>query len=201
MTTSIRTGDQQVHPSDEDLLARLTATPERRIEMDRHLRRCADCTSRYVRLAALLDEVAGACDDAFEADLPAPRLAAQRARILRRLDRLTAHRPAPRILRFPDGRKRHAEVAAGARPWPTNRRLVAAAAALVAALGAGALLPFDREPAPAPPTEVMAAGGSSGSDEAFLNEVDLALRSPQVRELIPLDTVTPRVRTAAVDLW
>ena len=47
----------------------------------------------------------------------------------------------------------------------------------------------------------MAAFGPSGSDEVFLNEVDLALRSPQARELIPFDSVTQRVRTAAVDLW
>ena len=47
----------------------------------------------------------------------------------------------------------------------------------------------------------MPAFGPSGSDEAFLNEVDLALRSPEARELIPLDSVTPRVWTAAVELW
>ena len=63
------------------------------------------------------------------------------------------------------------------------------------------MLPRYREPAPVAPGEVMAAFGPSGSDEAFLNEVDLALPSPQARELIPLDSVTPRVRTAAVDLW
>ena len=63
------------------------------------------------------------------------------------------------------------------------------------------MLPRYREPAPLAPDEVMAAFGPSGSDEAFLNEVELAPRSTQVGELIPLDTVTPRVRTAAVDLW
>lgn len=64
-----------------------------------------------------------------------------------------------------------------------------------------ALLPLDHEPAPTAPHEFMATVGSSGSDEAFLNDVDLALRSPQVRELIPLVAATSRVRTAAVDLW
>ena len=67
--------------------------------------------------------------------------------------------------------------------------------------GAGALPPRDREPAPLAPDEGIAACGPSGSDEAFLNEVDLPLRSRQARELIPLDSVTPRVRTAAVELW
>ena len=203
MTTSRHSGGRVDHPSDEDLLARLTVYPEHRAEseVDRHLHRCADCAGRYARLAALLDEVAGAGRDAFDAAMPAARLAAHRTRIVRGLERLTRRGAAPQVFGFPDGRRRPAAAIAGPRRRPAHRRLTAAAVGLAAAFGAAALLPLDRKPAPSAPHEVMATVGSSGSDEAFLNGVDLALRSPQVLELIPLDTVTPRVRTAAVDLW
>ena len=81
--------------------------------------------------------------------------------------------------------------------------LFRSAAALLSALGLMHL------PRPAPPPAATAPAARAGaaaaaggvSDEAFMDAVERALHGPRVPELAALDTLTPPVREAAIELW
>ena len=198
------------HLTDADVLAVLFpsagAGRRRSAAAARHLRRCAACAARRAEIERLLDDLAAAHDGAFEAAFPPRRLTALHDRVLRELDRTGGdRRPRARILRFPDNRRRGPRTVWARRPLSRNRGLLGAtaAAALLIALG----LAYLQRPAPAPGATVpparaaTAAAPGGASDEAFLDAVDEALDGPRVPELSTLDTLTPQVREAAVELW
>lgn len=198
------------HLTDADVLAVLfpsgAAGGRQSAAAARHVRRCPACAARRAELERLLDDLAAAHDDAFEAAFPARRLAALEDRILHSLDRAgDARPPRARVLRFPDNRRRPP------RAWAAGRRLsrhpgllgATAAAALLIALG---LTHMPRpEPPPAataaPARAATAAAAGGVSDEAFMDAVEQALHGPRVPELAALDTLTPQVREAAIELW
>ena len=169
--------------------------------VERHHRRAA--------MKTFLDSITEENEQAFEAAFPVERLAAQRARILRRLSKVSDQQRPARILRFP----------AIARPALTTvhaarRCLVAAAAAgLLVGLSIGQpvhLHPDSELRDPSTPAGVVSEDMSFGSlaqrplhvsDEAFMNEVELVLSSPQGQELSTLDAITPRIRKMAINLW
>lgn len=172
----------------------------------RHVRRCPACAARRAELEGLLDDLATAHDDAFEAAFPARRLAALEDRILRSLDRAgEARPPQARVLRFPNHGRRPARAASARRLLSRNpgRLGATAAAALLIALGLIHLPRPAPPPAPtAPPARAATAATAAGvSDEAFMDAVEEALHGPRVPELTALDTLTPQVREAAIELW
>ena len=195
------------HLTDADVLAVLfpsgAAGARQSAAAARHVRRCPACAARRAELERLLDDLAAAHDEAFETAFPARRLAALEDRVLRSLDRAgEARRPRARVLRFPDNRRRPPRVWAARRRLSRNLGLLGAtaAAALLIALG---LMDMPRPaPPPAPPARAATAAAAGGvSDEAFMDAVEQALHGPRVPELTALDTLTPQVREAAIELW
>ena len=196
------------HLTDADVLAVLfpsARTGRRRsAAAARHVRRCPACAARRAEIERLLDDLAAAHDGAFEAAFPARRLADLQDRVLRGLERAGRQRaPRARILRFPAHRRRGTRSGSARRLLSRRRGLLgaAAAAALLIALGLAYLPP----PAPAPaattaPARAVTAAGGRLSDEAFMDAVDRALHGPRVPELSALDTLTPQVRAAAIEL-
>ena len=208
------------HLADEALLARLfcpVGTPaepgESRAALDAHLDTCEICANRLAELTTFLDDITEENELAFAAAFPTDRLAVQRARILRRLSTVSEQRRPARILRFPAiARPALATVHAAGR-WLG----AAAATGLLVGLGIGQFVHF-HPPSDAPDQSAAAAvvseDTSSGSqtfrsfptdvdvdDEAFMNEVELVLSSPQVQELSTLDAITPRIRAVAIYPW
>ncbi len=170
-----------------------------------HLAACARCAARFRSLRAGLDRIGAAAEAAFDDAVPAWRLARQRRRILRRIQRAAGRRGAARILRFPAA----AAPAAGGAPATRRRLSLAAAAGLLLALLAGQALD-DRQPSPSrPPAAVEpprtgsdppAGPPQTAADEQFMRELEEALTTSRVTPLVALDEMTPRVRAAAIDI-
>ena len=189
------------HATDRRLLAIVAGEPA-----PAHVASCAACQSRLEVLRAwtadVSAEAAAAADEIFTAD----RLAAQRARVLKRLD--AAARPA-RVISFPAGA-----------PIPSvssTARVVrwAAAAAvggLMVGLGAGALFINGDDASPAassvsapgpaavPLSAIVASetpAGDALDEEGLLNA---AYERVDVDALRTIDDITPRAREVAVNL-
>lgn len=191
------------HATDRRLLAIVAGEP-----VSAHVASCAACQSRLEGLrawtAGTAGEGAAIADDLFTSD----RLAAQRARILKRLE--AASRPA-RVITFP---------ASAAVPAVSGTarvvRWVAAAAVggLMVGLGAGALfVNGDREAAPTAVASAVAPGPAAvplsaivaseapavdALDEEAL--LDAAYERVDVDALRTIDDITPRAREVAVNL-
>jgi hypothetical protein len=162
-----------------------------------HLQECAECRLRFTSFSSWLQELrADGIADAEEA-LPAERLAAQQAQILRRLE--AAERPA-RVIVFPKHRVEPPRPAS-VRRWIAT----AAAAAFIAGLGLGQMLnlrPLSSEPSTFPADRavearhVPEAPGAAMALAAFNDEADLAeleaASIPRYEALRAYDTFTPR---------
>ncbi|MCX6552040.1 MAG: hypothetical protein NTY02_13750 [Acidobacteria bacterium] len=159
----------------------------------RHLVQCASCEARYIAIQRVFDESRDAAVDAADAAFPADRLAAQRERILRRID---AQYDGPRVIPFPAA----AHAAQVLPPSALVRRWVAAAAVagLIIGLTAGRLIPFSsststdarRQPGAVPasaarPAPVMRSLHEEPvvDEEQLLFDVDLATAAPRAAEL------------------
>ena len=164
---------------------------------DPHLVSCAHCRARYAALAKWLDEIRTDAVTEAEEALPAERLAAQQAQILRRLEAL--ERPA-KIITFPRVPRTAGRRGSGVPRWvPT-----AAAAGLVIGLATGQLFNLSDmlnrlSPSPAQPqvenaSRPLAAQPANPSiDEAiFYGDAELTART--ARYLSTLDELTPRAR-------
>jgi hypothetical protein len=191
-------GRRMRHLSDEDLLALIESATS-----DAHLDGCERCSTRHAELLCVIaeiDVVHQEADAAFDEE----RLLHQRTHILRRLDRNNG--PA-RVLRFPaatDGERSIHVMGAGARRW------VAAAAigGLLVGVFSGRLLTrrTDSDPADAmrrgralsvvrtTPGVLPADLRQVSGDEILLDEVESALASPHVTELLAIDAITPAAR-------
>lgn len=165
---------------------------------DPHLAGCAECHVRFDAFASWMDEIR---DDArLEADqaLPAERLAAQHAIILRRIE--ASERPA-RVIAFPKY-----PVSGAVRSTPVQRWIAAAAAAgLIVGVGLGQLMDFRRpgsDSRPFPANRVVqqsradttaraVPASASVSEETLLLELEAAA-TPHYEALRAYDTLTPR---------
>ena len=206
------------HLGDERLLARLYAPVEAREETgqtsaawDAHLDECLTCTERLAEMKTFLHNITKENEQAFEEAFPVERLAAQRARILRRLSKVSEQRRPARILRFPAIAGPALATVHAARRWLG----AAAAAGLLLGLSIGQFVhlhPRSELADQSPPPAVVSEDTSSASpaqrplpvsvdDEAFMDEVELVLSNPQVQELSTLDAITPRIREVAINLW
>jgi hypothetical protein len=184
------------HLSDEDLLTLVERAADVSVLGD-----CEPCGTRHAQLLCVLADLDGWHPEA-DAVFDEPRLAHQRAHILRRLER--NHGPA-RVLPFP---------AAGA-PDPARprhlpglgRRWMAAAAigGLMVGLFTGRFLdvrdvltrvPQARiaEPRLSPARSEVIPADLGSVDELLLGEVEAALARPRPVELRAIDALTPVAR-------
>jgi hypothetical protein len=189
---------RNAHLSDErivEVCLERTTTPAE----DAHFARCETCASRRSRLDLLLHETFEAATAEADAIFTDDRLAAQRSRILQRIEQ--DGRPA-RVIAFPS---------AGAvdlrplRARPAARWIAAAAAAgLAIGLLAGHLahdLPtFGRPertarittPASRPAPEASVRIVNASNDEELLGEIERAVHGPHLVSLRPLNELTPQ---------
>lgn len=177
-----------------------------------HVQACGTCADRHARLAAFLQNVDAAASAAADEAFPPERLAAQRQRIMRRLERLLGREGPARVIPFPAVARGLPRRVPGAQRWIA----AAAAAGLLVGVGAGRYADLRRTaetltverpaaPAIAQPTgaPTIARAGSAAdvlAEETFLLEVEAALGALQVAELQALDQLTPRVRDIAVNI-
>lgn len=173
-------------------LARAATTAE-----DGHFARCEACAARRAEIERLLHDVTSAAHAEADAAFPAERLAAQRARILQRIEQ--DGRPA-RVIAFPG---RLSEIRP-LRTRPAARWIAAAAAAgLAVGLLAGHLahdLPTFGRPSRAPAATAAAARPPAEpvmravavNDEELLDEIDHAIEGPTLAILRPLNELTPQ---------
>jgi anti-sigma factor RsiW len=182
------------HPDDERLLTRYLDDAGQDPSLEAHLARCRSCVRRLDALTAALDDWRASADAMANEAFDAPRLAAQRRAIQKRLG---AAVPA-RVLSFPmPGQERHAPLAR-----------VAAAVLLVALAGAGVFRVLQTPEAPAQQAFRAAQGRMAvpvryvrdAVADAALEDIDLALVRPRTPELQALDAFTPHVRDVAVVL-
>ena len=173
-----------------------------------HAARCAGCAARRAELRSALGHLSAEAEAAFEAAVTPERLAIQRRRILRRIERAAGESGAARILRFPSAA---APARAGAAP---ARRWFAAAAAAGVILGVLAVRSADvaqsgsasQPPAAAAgPGPVFAPTASTATplamtDEQLMRDLEEALAVSGVSPLVALDEMTPRLRDVAIDI-
>ena len=161
-----------------------------------HLQECAECRLRFASFSSWLDELRTDAVAGFDEAVPAERLVAQQAQILRRLE--TTERPA-RVIAFPK-KPVATPPPVGVRRWIAG----AAAAAFIVGLGLGQLLnlrDLSSGPSTFPADRMVDARGASpdvvpalvtiGNDEADLADLEAA-SMPRYEALRAYDTFTPR---------
>jgi hypothetical protein len=179
-----------------------------------HLSECAECADRFDALTQFMDHVRTEGDAQADALFTAERLWDQHQTVLQRIDHI-AH-PA-RVISFP-GRVGRQVVGATTRVTP--RWLAAAAAAgLFIGVAVGGMF-FDtgsrvigttsmsaRSTPAAAPAPAAAASETTPAvvietvdDDQFLVELEHALQNPRIRELMPLDALTPHVQDISTRL-
>lgn len=180
---------------DDERFAELwtNATAERQMVAHPHLKECAECRLQFASFASWLEEVQNDAIAEAEQAIPADRLAAQRAQILRRLE--AGERPA-RVIAFPK-KPVEARDVMPARTWMMG----VAAACFIAGLGLGQMLDLGHrflEPAAEPrivsnPTGIVPAVATinAATDQADLDELEAA-SMPRYETLRAYDNFTPR---------
>jgi hypothetical protein len=172
-----------------------------------HLTDCEECGHRYVELSRFMDDLRTDADAETDALFPGEWQEAQRQSIMRRVDHL-GH--AARVITFP-GRLATQQMTKGHRlrvsPW------AAAAAAACLFVGVAVGMFYDARnhsaqyavvrPAPSQPAPQATSGSGAApialDTDAFLSELERALRGPQTPELMSLDVLTPHVREIMFD--
>jgi hypothetical protein len=173
------------HPDDERLLGWYLDAAAADDSLERHLRACVPCYTRYRSLETALEEMREDAASASDAEFGAPRLADQRRAILARLG-LRRH---GRLLPFP---------ALSRRAAPRARFAVAAALVLMTTTGLLRVL-TERAARPANfgATQTAAliparATAPTAADEAVYLDIEMALARHGTPELRALDDLTPR---------
>ena len=172
-----------------------------------HAASCPECAARRSETRMVLDRLVDSAEAAFEAEMPPHRLARQRRRVLRRIEKVFCQRPA-RILRFP------AVGPPSVRHVSSPARWFGAAAAAGLLIGMVLVQPGDaprpaRDGAPAG-TEtratipaIEAPGGTPSAptaDEQLMRDLEAALATRRVEPLMTLDEMTPTLRAASTDI-
>lgn len=165
-----------------------------------HLADCADCRARYGDIARFMDDLRTEADAETDEIFTADRLRLQQQQIARRIEHL-AH-PA-RVLSFPARIvQRHFTLSAGrvAPRWAA----AAAAAGLFVGVAVGMFLDSRTRviapivvSAPRPvrvPASIAAVSAPIIDDDTILTEIEAVVAGPHSVELLPFDTLTPRVR-------
>lgn len=160
-----------------------------------HVAACRPCRDAVESMRDTLTADREAAHHDADAQFTASRLERQRAAILRHV---TPH-PSARVLSFPTRGRVMPTTRGGARRWVA----AAAAAGLVVGLWAGRSL---YEPRTARMGSRTAPGFASGappngplaspSEEAFLVELEVAVGSPRIEPLRPLDAMLPSILEA-----
>jgi hypothetical protein len=165
-----------------------------------HLDVCGECRTRFDGFAGWLGELRHEAAAEAAEYFPLERLANQRAQILRRIE--AAERPA-RVIAFPKFTQPLTSRSSGASRWIA----AAAAAGLIVGVGVGQMMELRHWLKPAAATTVARYAGpppvdradsaprtvsATGSEEAFLSDVDDSLARASVPELRALDDLTPR---------
>jgi anti-sigma factor RsiW len=179
-----------------------------------HLFECPRCSARFSELGQFMDTIRSEGDAYADAVFTPERLSEQYQAIVQRIEHLG--RPA-RVISFPGRVTRHV---VGATTRFTPRWLAAAAAAgLFIGVAVGGMF-FDtgswvsrtpsmmarskpeRTEVAAPPVRASRPAPlvESADDDQFLSELEQALQNPHVRELMPLDALTPHVRDISTRL-
>jgi hypothetical protein len=174
-----------------------------------HLTDCRECGARYDEVVAFMDDtrqIAEAeTDDLFTAD----RLQSQQQQILRQLEH--AHRSA-RVITFP-GRDLTTASKSGVHVTPRWLAGAAAAGLFIGVAVGGYFVPsrihrsapieatgpaipsMTVQPRPASAGAVLVGTQADlADDDAFLQDLEVALARPHTRELQPFDAMTPHVR-------
>ena len=199
---------RRLHPSrhltDLELavLARPEELPSAASAASAHAVRCAACSARIAETRALLTRMTGAAEAVFDAAIPPLRLASQRRRILRRLERMAGGPCPARILRFPAIGTPTIRHAGTVQRWGT------AAAVAGVMIGMALVLPGDiRRMRPEPEAAVAVAANTGAAsrqstlaDEQLMRELEAALATRRVQPLVALDEMTPRLRAASTDI-
>jgi hypothetical protein len=151
-----------------------------------HLTCCDECEARLRLQVRLLEADRREAGTEVAAAFTPARLAAQRSRIMRRLDGVGR---AARVLEFPE---RSAPTGRGERP-ALARRWVAAAAAmgLVAGLGSSLLIEQRFARTPVEETTRLVARPLPATDDDLLGDIDQALLELPAPELRAIDALTP----------
>lgn len=166
-----------------------------------HLAACKECGTRYSDLARFMDTVRAEAEAETDEIFTPEQLRLQQQQIARRVEHL-GH-PA-RVISFPGRLVRRTFSGGDSRVTP-RWAAAAAAAGLFVGVGVGVLLD-SRSHVAAPvamtvshqvrvPAAIAALGGSApvADDDVFLTEIEAVVGGPRNTELLPFDTLTPRV--------
>lgn len=165
-----------------------------------HLADCADCSARYGELTRFMEGLRTEAEQETDEIFTPEQLRLQQQHISRRIEHL-GH-PA-RVLSFPARMVRKHFSSSTGRLAP---RWAAAAAAAGLFVGVGVGIFFDsRSRVMAPvaatvnsprPIGIPAALAAPifDDDDAFLSEIEAVVGGPHNLELLPFDTLTPRIR-------
>ena len=203
-------------PSSPSSPSSIDTQPTQPNEARDHLKQCDLCGNRSIKLQTFLNGLGETNETSLDQAFPVGRLATQRERIMRRLRRSVQPARPGRVLSFPALARPAFAGIHRARHWLA----AAAVAGLVVGIGAGQFLHIHPEPAvtmeeaslagveTAPAIRVQQQPSTPsftdpavGSEDAFLDELEMMLSSPQVPVLSPLDEITPRIREVAVNVW
>jgi len=165
-----------------------------------HLADCAECSARFGDLVRFMDDVRADAEAETDEIFTPERLRLQQQQIARRIEHL-GH-PA-RVLSFPARIvQRHFTSSTGrlAPRWAA----AAAAAGLFVGVAVGIFLDSRTRvmapvaiTAPRPvrvPASIAAVSAPALDDDTILSEIEAVVAGPHSVELLPFDTLTPRVR-------
>lgn len=169
-----------------------------------HIADCRECALRYTDLTQFMDGLRNEADAETDDVFTPEQLAAQQRQIAKAIEHVGR---AARVISFPGASGRPAEV--------STRRLTprwvaaAVAAGVIVGLGLGASFRWERRlgtqqltartgqstPAHLGPVATGGIGAVvTAEDDAFLTDLEIALETPQTRELQAFDAITPHVR-------
>jgi hypothetical protein len=170
-----------------------------------HLAECAACAAHLRELVDFMIGLRTEADADTDAIFTPERLRIQQQQILHRLEHL-GH--AARVLSFPArlmGRRMAHTASRIAPRWA----VAAAAAGLFVGVGVGTLIEPVRREAPAAiapfpmvvsPALTVSDPLTTGDDDTFLSDLEMALSGPRNRELMPFDALTPSVQAVSNQL-
>ncbi len=173
-----------------------------------HLAECPACTEHLRELVEFMDGLREEADTETDAIFTPERLRIQQQQILHRLEHL-GH--AARVLSFPARMMGRRMVRTASRIAP-RWAVAAAAAGLFVGVGVGALIDPARGKSAAPmaafpPVPLVVSPAlpvndqpTTGDDDTFLSDLEMALSGPRTLELMPLDALTPRVKAVSTQL-
>lgn len=191
------------HAPDHLLLAVIRGSADgpvaNREATETHVSACPSCADRLAELTVFLEAITEQSADAFDDAISTARLATERDRIMRRVERATGRGRAARILRFPVLARPALAAVGRAHRWIG----AAAATGVLTGVVIGQFVHLHSDP-PALTTRAdgptYTPADATTSDEQFMEELELAITSPRVSTLVALDEMTPLMREVSVNV-